>query len=268
MKGVRKFYHYSKSISKILRTKFLSDNSFSKTNTYDLVLEVCPEVLLGKKEIAKFRKNRPRKRKSYESKYSHVDLKFKNRLLQEFFSHNRYVLGFDEKLSKGWIKSGMFQLLANRIGNRYFEFGIDEETAKNSFDSKFWGPYMTVKHAVPYINKKGSVTLYSGALGQRPVLGTVISASISCAVEGLARALTVELAPIRVNCIAPGLTQTEFFDKWGKKQTKQFFADRCEMLIMKRPAQPEEIAETAIYLMKNTYTTGTTLYVDGGYALK
>ena len=147
MKGVRKFYHYSKSISKILRTKFLSDNSFSKTNTYDLVLEVCPEVLLGKKEIAKFRKNRPRKRKSYESKYSHVDLKFKNRLLQEFFSHNRYVLGFDEKLSKGWIKSGMFQLLANRIGNRYFEFGIDEETAKNSFvlEQKYWSPKWSLK---------------------------------------------------------------------------------------------------------------------------
>lgn len=142
------------------------------------------------------------------------------------------------------------------------------ETAKNSFESKFWGPYMAVKQAVPYLNKEGSITLFSGALGQRPIHGTVIYASTSCAVEGLSRALAVELAPLRINCISPGLTRTELFDKWNKETTKNFYADRCGKSIIKRPARPEEIAEAAIHLMQNTYTTGTTLYVDGGYSLK
>lgn len=145
---------------------------------------------------------------------------------------------------------------------------LPTSTAKISFESKFWGPYIAVKEALPYINKEGSITLFSGALGQRPISETVISASISCAVEGLSRALAVELAPLRVNCISPGLTQTELFDKWDQETTKNFYADRCKKLIIKRPAQPEEIAEAAIYLMHNTYTTGATLYVDGGYSLK
>lgn len=145
-------------------------------------------------------------------------------------------------------------------------FPIDD--AKKSFDSKFWGPYMAVKHAAPFINKGGSITLYSGGLSQRPWSGSAVSASINGAVESLGRALAAELAPIRVNTISPGLTDTAHFDKYNKNQLKKFFASFCEKLLIKRPAQPKEIAEAAIYLMKNTYVTGSTLYVDGGYTFK
>jgi NAD(P)-dependent dehydrogenase (short-subunit alcohol dehydrogenase family) len=177
----------------------------------------------------------------------------------------------DENVLRGFFKKvGNFdhlQIPASDVkGGAFLELPTD--TAKTSFESKFWGPYMAAKQAVPYMNKDGSITLFSGALGQRPVSGTVISASINCAIEGLSRALAVELSPIRVNCISPGLTQTELFNKWDEKKTKDFFADRCEKLIIKRAAKPEEIAESAIYLMHNTYTTGITLYVDGGYALR
>ncbi|MCK4870571.1 MAG: SDR family oxidoreductase [Gammaproteobacteria bacterium] len=176
----------------------------------------------------------------------------------------------EEALKRFFMEIGKFDHL--QIPASVVETGpfleLPTETAKNSFSSKFWGPYMAVKQAVPFINEGGSIVLYSGALGQRPVPGTVISASISCAVEGLARALSVELAPIRVNCISPGLTQTELFDQWDKEKAKSFFDNRCEMLIIKRPAQPEEIAESAIHLMNSNYTNGTTLYIDGGYTLK
>jgi NAD(P)-dependent dehydrogenase (short-subunit alcohol dehydrogenase family) len=159
------------------------------------------------------------------------------------------------QISASEVKSGSFLELSTDL-------------AKSSFESKFWGAYIAVKQAAPYLSEKGSVTLFSGALGSRPVNGTAVSASISCAVEGLARALAVELAPIRVNCISPGLTQTELFKNWDEKQTKDFFAERCSKLLIKRPANPEEIAEVAIHLMQNTYTTATTLYVDGGYTLR
>lgn len=176
----------------------------------------------------------------------------------------------EETVKEFFKKVGRFdhiQIPASEVRTGSFlEFSL--ATAKESFDSKFWGQYMVIKHAVPHIDKNGSITLYSGALGQRPVVGTVISASISCAVEGLSRALAVELAPLRVNCISPGLTQTELFSTWGEEKTKDFFADRCKKLLIKRPAQPDEIAEAALHLMKNKYSTGTTLYVDGGYTLK
>jgi len=94
-----KFFHYSKNMKNILKHKFLLPKSFSKTNTYDFILEVCPELFLNKKEINKFECTNPKKRKDYESKYSSLDLKFKNKLLQEFFGHNKYILAFDEKLT-------------------------------------------------------------------------------------------------------------------------------------------------------------------------
>ena len=176
----------------------------------------------------------------------------------------------EEELKKFFREIGKFdhlQISASEVKTGPF-LEIPTETAQASFESKFWGPYMAVKHAIPYLNEEGSVTLFSGAMGQRPVHGTVISASISCAVEGLSRALSVELAPIRVNCISPGLTQTELYNKWDEEKTNHFFADRCKKLIIKRPAKPEEIAESAIHLMKNSYTTGSVLYIDGGYSLK
>lgn len=142
-----KFYHFSKKINEIKKKAKILPISFSKTNTYDLILEVCPEVFLSKKEIQKFKKAKPKKRKSYESKYSHVKLKFKNKLLEEFFSHNKYILAFDDKKPKGWIKSGLFKKLSNRIGNKYLEFEITPEVAKKSFvlEQKYWSSKYSLK---------------------------------------------------------------------------------------------------------------------------
>ena len=152
-----KLYHYSKSIKEIKEKGFISPNSFSKTNTYDVILETCPEIFLDNYNLNILKKSKPKKRKSYESKYSHVKLKFKNKLLNEFFNHNKYVLAFDEILPMGWIKSGMFQLLSKRIGNKYYEFKIDKETAKKSFvlEQRYWSPKWSLKKFKKNSWKKG-----------------------------------------------------------------------------------------------------------------
>lgn len=137
----------------------------------------------------------------------------------------------------------------------------DEHT---SFASKFWGQYYAAKYAVPYINQGGSITFYSGCWGQRPVIGSAIPASINGAIEALTRALAVELAPLRVNVISPGIIDTPLFSGMPEHEKQAFFAKTAQSLPLKKIGTAEEIAQTAVYLMLNTYTTGSTLFVDGG----
>lgn len=146
------------------------------------------------------------------------------------------------------------------------------QQAKQSFASKFWGPYNAIKYAYPYLSKSNnsSITLYSGGYSQRPVFkGAAIGAAINSAVEGLGRALAIELTPIRVNVISPGLTMTErYTENYTSTQLKQICDKFCQQTIIKRPATPEEVAQGALYLMTNTYSTGNTLCIDGGFSLK
>ena len=139
---------------------------------------------------------------------------------------------------------------------------------QDSFNSKFWGQYYAAKYAVPHINQGGSITLFSGCWGQRPVRGSAIPASINGAVEALARALAVELAPLRVNAISPGIIDTPLFSSMPENERKAFFEQTAKSLPVGRVGTSEDVAQTAIYLMVNSYTTGNTVFVDGGDAVR
>ena len=84
----------------------------------------------------------------------------------------------------------------------------DSAAVRADFDSKFWGQYLAAKYGAPRIRPGGSIVLFSGIYSQRPSAGVSGVAAINSAIEGLARALAVELAPIRVNAMSPGLVDT------------------------------------------------------------
>lgn len=162
------------------------------------------------------------------------------------------------------------QITASEIN--FGEFAtLSIQEAKNAFDNKFWGPYQTVKAALQHLSPKGSITFYSGAYSQFPkTTGASVVAAINSAIEGLSRALALELSPIRVNTITPGIVDTELFENLGMdaEQRTHFFNDITAGQVIKRPAQPEEIAQSALYLMSNTYSTGNTLFIDGGLTFR
>jgi NAD(P)-dependent dehydrogenase (short-subunit alcohol dehydrogenase family) len=80
-----------------------------------------------------------------------------------------------------------------------------------ALDSKFWGAYR-VARAVP-IHPQGSLTLISGYLGMRPSKTWVLQGAINAALESLGRGLALELSPVRVNTVSPGLIATPLWDK-------------------------------------------------------
>jgi len=138
---------------------------------------------------------------------------------------------------------------------------------KSTLDSRVWGSYFAAKHAVPKMNDGGSITFMSGSSTWKPSPGGAVAAAAGAAVESLGRALALELSPIRVNTIAAGVIDTPLLDSFfGEKRTAAL-DHLMRILPVKRMGEPQDIAEAALYLMNNKYSTGTVISVDGGILL-
>jgi NAD(P)-dependent dehydrogenase (short-subunit alcohol dehydrogenase family) len=141
----------------------------------------------------------------------------------------------------------------------------DSSALRAAMDTRFWGCFYTAKYAAPKMPPDGSITFTTGTATRKPMpSGSVVTASCG-AVEAFARGLAVDLAPIRVNAIAPGLIATPLHERRGGKEAA---AKRLEQMAarlpLKRAGRPEEVADAVLFLMKNQFVTGITLTVDGG----
>jgi NAD(P)-dependent dehydrogenase (short-subunit alcohol dehydrogenase family) len=134
--------------------------------------------------------------------------------------------------------------------------------AKGSMESKFWGAYRIARAA--RINDYGSLTLISGFLSVRPSATAVLQGAINAALEALARGLALELAPIRVNAVAPGVIETPLWSDMSSEKRKTMFEDTASRLPVRRIGQPEDVANAVLFLMTTSYATGSTVRVDGG----
>jgi NAD(P)-dependent dehydrogenase (short-subunit alcohol dehydrogenase family) len=137
--------------------------------------------------------------------------------------------------------------------------------AQASMASKFWGQYAAIKAA--RMSPAGSIVLFSGVASRKPGAGAPALTAINAAVEGLGRALAVELAPVRVNVIAPGVVETELWDglpEATRAETLKQFTNRQPI---PRPGRPDEIASVVLEMMSATFMTGAVVDVDGGTLL-
>jgi NAD(P)-dependent dehydrogenase (short-subunit alcohol dehydrogenase family) len=139
---------------------------------------------------------------------------------------------------------------------------------KQSFDSKLFGPVRVIRIAAEYIKTDGSITLFSGSAGARPENGTEIISAINSSVESLSRALAVSMAPVRVNTIAPGLIDTPAYDGMSDADKQAMFVGFTKNFPLNHVGHVDDVAEAALYLIKSNYATGSTVYVDGGHALR
>ncbi|MFM0207730.1 SDR family oxidoreductase [Paraburkholderia sediminicola] len=144
---------------------------------------------------------------------------------------------------------------------------MDLDTVHQLFDVRVFGAIAAVKHAVPYLRPGGSVVLTSGVASRRPHKGWVALASVCSAMEGLTRALAVELAPIRVNLVSPGLVRTPLWANLPEPDREALYAASGATLPVGRVGEAEDLAQTYLYLMTNRYATGQTVIVDGGGVL-
>jgi NAD(P)-dependent dehydrogenase (short-subunit alcohol dehydrogenase family) len=94
---------------------------------------------------------------------------------------------------------------------------VDIDAARRFFTLRYWGAYCAAKYGSSSIRKGGSIVFTSGVAGRRPHAGWSLGASICAAMEGLTRALAVELAPIRVNIVSPGVVHAAVGEHDGSR---------------------------------------------------
>ncbi len=141
------------------------------------------------------------------------------------------------------------------------------EQARHVFDLRFWGAFMAAKYGRSQIRPGGSIVLTSGIAGRRPQKGLTVGAGISGAVEALTRALAVELAPIRVNAVCPGPVITEMWGSMAEEDHAAMSGRIGQTLLVGRAGEPHDLAHAYLYLMREGFSTGQVIIVDGGTTL-
>jgi NAD(P)-dependent dehydrogenase (short-subunit alcohol dehydrogenase family) len=132
----------------------------------------------------------------------------------------------------------------------------DLQQARRAFELRYWAALAAVKYGSPYIRKEGSVVLTTG-----------IAASVCGTIEALTRALAVELAPIRVNAVSPGVVRTNLWQNMSAEEREHLYESVGNSLPVGRVGQASEIAQAYLFLMQEGFGTGQTVVVDGGAVL-
>ncbi|NDJ54036.1 MAG: SDR family oxidoreductase [Chloroflexi bacterium] len=141
---------------------------------------------------------------------------------------------------------------------------VTRQQAEHSF-LKFWIAFHSAQAAADHLREDGSITLFAGVAGLRPMRnGAALMSPVNGAVISLGKTLARELAPIRVNVVAPGSVDT---GRWDAATVKGVANWAQESLPVPRAGTPADIADSVLFLLTNPYTTGIVLFVDGGLML-
>ena len=143
----------------------------------------------------------------------------------------------------------------------------DLKQARRAFELRYWSALAAVKYGSPRIRKGGSIVLTTGIAGQRPQSGWIIAASVCGTIEALTRALAIELAPIRVNAVSPGIVRTNLWQAMNPAERDQLFESVGKSLPVGRVGEAHDIAQAYLFLMQEAFGTGQIVVVDGGALL-
>jgi NAD(P)-dependent dehydrogenase (short-subunit alcohol dehydrogenase family) len=143
----------------------------------------------------------------------------------------------------------------------------DIEAVRKFFEIRYFGALTAVKYGAPHIRTGGSVVLTGGTASTRPQPGTTAVSSVLAAIEGLTRALAVELAPIRVNAVVPTIVRSEMWDGLPADVREGMYDAVGKSLLVGRIGDAADVADAYLYLMRSRHSTGATVTIDGGAVL-
>ena len=142
---------------------------------------------------------------------------------------------------------------------------MDLDGFEGSF-RKLWGYVNSVRLGGPHLSEDGCIVLVSGSPARKCPPGFAAISSVGNAVEGFCRAVAPEIAPRRINVVAPGFIDTPMFPVQGEAR-EQFLRQATANNVIKRAGTAEEIADAIMFTIRNDFVTGTTVDVDGGALL-
>ena len=139
---------------------------------------------------------------------------------------------------------------------------------QRAMNAKLWAPFFLVKHGKPHIDAAGSFAFFSGIRGPRPAPRSSITSLVNGGLEAFAKAMAVELGPIRVNVISPGIVDSgPFWSALGDEARQRMFSDFAQHSPARRVGLPDEQADAVLFAISNPFLTGAVIPVDGGALL-
>ncbi len=126
---------------------------------------------------------------------------------------------------------------------------------------------LVVKIGSRYMKKDrhSSIVLTGGSISEKPIAGGWSMLSlIGAGINGLARQLAFDLAPVRVNAVAPGIIETDLWQGMGEEGKRAFFADHESKIPTGKVGQPEDLAEAYLYCLKDLNATGIVVHSNSG----
>ena len=166
-------------------------------------------------------------------------------------------------------KYGRIDVLVNNAGitRDTLMMRMSEEDFDAVINTNLKGCFNMMKHASKIMmkQKSGAIINMSSVIGVAGNIGQVNYAASKAGVIGMTYSVAKELAPRNITCnaIAPGMIATDMTDVLADKMKESILSN----IPLKRFGQPEEIAETAVFLAKSKYITGQVIRVDGGMVI-
>ena len=145
--------------------------------------------------------------------------------------------------------------------------GVGEAEFRATFDGKFWAYINVMREAAPRLMTNGSMTLVTGASAIAATPGAATLAAVNGALEGMVKTLAVELAPLRVNAVSPGLTDTAAWQRIPSDIRERMYAKAAAETPAGRVGHADDVAQAIVAVVGNQFLTGLVLPCDGGKRL-
>jgi NAD(P)-dependent dehydrogenase (short-subunit alcohol dehydrogenase family) len=141
---------------------------------------------------------------------------------------------------------------------------LDEAALRQAFDGKFFAHVKAIQAALAHLRPDGSVTLVTAASARAAFAGSAGIAAANGALETMVAPLAVELAPLRVNAVSPGVIDTHWWSVLPDEQRQTYFDAVAAATPVRRVGKPADVADAIVFLAGAGFVTGTVLECTGG----
>jgi NAD(P)-dependent dehydrogenase (short-subunit alcohol dehydrogenase family) len=171
------------------------------------------------------------------------------------------------ELERFFSQTGQFDHLAYTAAGNLVSTPVSDYTPEKALDFlglRLISAFDAVRFAVPHLSTNGSITLTSGTAAFKGGQGWLLGAAASGAIISATRSLAAELAPIRVNAVAPGITRSPVWSQVAEAEREEMYEAAGSSLPLGRVGDADDVAKAYVQLMDQDYATGVVSVVDGG----
>jgi NAD(P)-dependent dehydrogenase (short-subunit alcohol dehydrogenase family) len=144
---------------------------------------------------------------------------------------------------------------------------LDEASLRQAYEGKVFAHVKAIQAALPRLRRDGSVTIISAVSARVGAAGLAGIGGANGALEAMVPSLAVELGPLRVNAVSPGVIDTHWWNGMPADQRQAYFDAAGAVTPAGRVGQPEDVADAITYLAGASFITGTVLVCAGGFNL-